>query len=60
MNDSVIDGIFFPQEAEIIKKIPLAWVDYNKDVIYWPLSPNGVYACKSGYRFLKEEEEISP
>ena len=57
-NDSVIDGIFVPQEAEIIKKIPLAWVDY-KDVIYLPLSQNGVYTCKAGYRFLKEEE-ISP
>ena len=40
----MIDRIFAPQEAEIIKKIPLAWVDYE-DVIYWPLISNGVYTC---------------
>lgn len=55
----MIDGIFVPQEAKIIEKIPLARVDYE-DVINWPLNPNGVYTCKSGYRFLKEEEEIYP
>ena len=28
-----------------------------EDSLYWPLSHDGRYTCKSGYRFLKEEAE---
>lgn len=58
-NHSVIDGLVAPHEDEIIKKIPLARVA-SKDVLYWPLSSNGKYTFKIGYRFLKEEESLSP
>ena len=42
--------------AEIIKKIPLSQVA-TEDVLFWPFTSNGIYNCKSGYRFLKEEAE---
>ena len=31
----------------------------TEDVLYWPFSSNGIYSCKSGYRFLKDEAEQS-
>ena len=55
-NNVMLEGLFTPQEAEIIKKIPLARIE-TKDNLYWPLSHDGKYTCKSGYRFLKEEAE---
>ena len=54
----MIDGIFIPQEAELIKKIPLSRFEAN-DSIFWPLSPNGQYSCKLGYQFLKDEMEFN-
>ena len=27
-------------------------------MLFWPYTNNGVYTCKSGYRFLKEEAEM--
>ena len=27
-------------------------------MLFWPYTSNGVYSCKSGYRFLKEEAEM--
>ena len=53
----VVDGLFIPEEVEIIVKIPLARVA-AEDVLYWPYSIDGNYSCKSGYRFLKEEPDI--
>ena len=38
----------------MIKKIPLGQAS-AEDTLFWPHSSNGVYSCKSGYRFLKEE-----
>ena len=29
-----------------------------EDVLFWPYTSNGVYSCKSGYRFLKEEAKM--
>ena len=49
-----IDGNFAPQETDLIKKIPLAWVE-SDDSIFLPWAKDGCYTCKSGYRFLKEE-----
>ena len=49
-----IYGNFAPQEADLIKKISLAWVEYD-DSIFWPWAKDGCYTCKSSYHFLKEE-----
>ena len=54
-NAELIDGIFAPQEAKEIKNIPLARKD-TEDSIYWPWEQDGRYSCKTGYRFLKEDE----
>ena len=45
------------EDAELIKSMPLSLVE-AEDVIFWPYTNNGVYTCKSGYRFLKEEAEM--
>ena len=47
-NHEMIDGIFIPQEAEIIKKNPLSKNDVA-DSIFWLLAQNGQYSCKAGY-----------
>ena len=52
----MIDGIFAPQEAKEIKNIPLARKD-TEDSLYWPWEHNGRYSCKTGYWFLKEDED---
>ncbi|KAL0004551.1 hypothetical protein SO802_012112 [Lithocarpus litseifolius] len=57
-NVEMIDGIFIPQEAELIKKIPLSRCEAD-DSLFWPWSPNGQYSCKLGYRFLREEEDFN-
>ena len=57
-NEGLIDGIFASDEAAIIKKIPLGRIA-SEDVLIWPHSSNGRYSCKSGYRFLKEEADLS-
>ena len=54
----MIDGIFIPQEAELIKRIPLSRFEAN-DSIFWPLSQNGQYSCKLGYRFLREKVDFN-
>ena len=54
-NATMVDGIFAPQEAEEIKNIPLARNE-TEDTMFWPWEHDGNYSCKSGYRFLKEDE----
>ena len=49
--------IFCPQEAELIKAIPLAQAK-TEDTLFWPWTTNGFYTCKSGYRFLKKESKM--
>lgn len=56
-NVEPIDGLFAPEEAELIKSIPLA-CGSAEDVIFWPHSSNGRYSCKTGYHFLKEEADL--
>ena len=55
-NEQIIDGLFVPEEAALVKKIPLSrhLVD---DKLLWLWTQSGTYSCKSGYRFLKMEEE---
>ena len=50
----MIDGLFSPQEAELIKSIPLSRCAAD-DTLFWPFTSNRVYISKSGYRFLKAE-----
>ena len=54
-NATMVDEIFAPQEAEEIKNIPLARKEIE-DTLYWPWEQDGRYSCKTGYRFLKEDE----
>lgn len=46
--NNIIDGIFTPEEAELIKRIPLAKLETN-DSVFWPLTQDGVYTCESSY-----------
>jgi len=55
-NKDIIDGIFAPEEAELIYRIPLS-ATASEDSIFWPLTQDGTYTSKTGYRFLKEESE---
>ena len=57
-NHSVIDGIFIPEEAELIKSIPLPQQGVH-DRLFWPFTQTGTYTIKSGYRFFKSEEEAT-
>ena len=52
----MVDGLFNIEEAKIIKSIPLSQ-EVAEDILFWPYSCDGRYSCKTGYRFLKEEEE---
>ena len=52
----MVDGLFNTEEAKIIKSIPLSQ-EVAEDILFWPYSCDGRYNCKTGYRFLKEEEE---
>ena len=54
-NEAMVDGIFAPQEAEEIKNILLASIE-TEDTMYWSWEHDGRYSCKTGYRFLKEDE----
>ena len=53
----MIDDIFVPQEAESIKKIPLAY-HTTTDYLFRHLAQDGNYSCKSGYHFLRMEIEL--
>ncbi|KAL0014696.1 hypothetical protein SO802_001765 [Lithocarpus litseifolius] len=55
-NHELIDGIFIPEEANLIKTIPLSRQE-AEDRLFWPFTHNGPYTSKSGYCFLKSEEE---
>ena len=54
-NHEMIDGIFVPEEGELIKKILLE-KNAGVDAVLWPMTEDGQYTSKSGYRFLKEQE----
>ena len=50
-NTDMIDDIFVQQEAEAIKKIPLAY-HTTTNSLFRHLAQDGNYSCKFGYRFL--------
>ena len=51
----MMDGIFAPQEAGLIKRIPLA-KNAATNSLFWPRVENGQYSCKSGFQFLKDQD----
>ena len=51
----VIDNLFLPHEAKMIKSIPISLVECE-DKIFWPLTANGEYSVKTGYRLLSHLE----
>lgn len=53
--EEVLDNIFLPHEADLIKSIPLSLGDCE-DKLIWPNNPEGVYSVRLGYRLLMEEE----
>ena len=56
LNEHLIDRLFIPEEAELVKKIPLSR-HLVEDKVFWPWTQSRAYTCKSGYRFLKMEDE---
>ena len=54
-NYNLINGMFIPEEADLIKSIPLSRCEVE-DTLFWPFTSNAIYISKSGYRFLKSEE----
>ena len=54
----LVDMLFVLEVVKSIKKIPLSRVT-SEDKLYWPYTSNGDYTYKSGYRYLKEEAELS-
>ena len=52
-----MDGLFNEEDVELVKSVLLSHVEVE-DVLFWPYTKNGVYTCRSGYCFLKEEAEM--
>ncbi|XP_075640434.1 uncharacterized protein LOC142612204 [Castanea sativa] len=55
-NHEMIDGIFTPMEAKLVKAIQLSRYE-AEDSLFWPFTNDGIYTSKSGYRFLKAEDQ---
>ena len=54
----IIDAIFLPHEAELIKSIPLSSC-LPEDTIVWAATPNGLFTVRSAYRLAMEESRSS-
>nr|POF00563.1 putative ribonuclease h protein [Quercus suber] len=52
-NVRVIDNIFLPFEASLIKAIPFSHANCE-DLLFWLWNPNGIFSVKSGYKLLLE------
>lgn len=57
-NDSLVDSIFLPFEAQKIKAIPLCTTS-QPDCLFWLKSSDGSYVVSSGYQWLCSEENSS-
>ena len=54
-NSTLIDQIFLPSDAELIKSIPLS-MRVRDDVVVWSREKNGIYSVRSAYKMLTEAE----
>ena len=50
-NTSLMDSIFLPLKAQLIKSIPVCHFA-QEDFLYWPYSQTGMYQVRSGYNLL--------
>lgn len=51
-NCNLINELFIPEEARLIKEIPLGLVD-RKDQIVWNYTHNGLHSIRSAYHLHK-------
>ena len=56
-NIHLIDHCFYPPEAALIKALPLCSIP-QEDLLIWPLEKSGNYSVKSGYRLLREWQDL--
>ena len=54
-NSALVDLIFIPSEAQLIKSIPVCLSD-QRDFLVWPHSRTGVYQVRSGYHLQCESQ----
>jgi hypothetical protein len=57
-DSSLIDQIFLPGDAELIKSIPLS-MRVRDNALVWSRDQNGNYSVRSAYKMLVEEEIVS-
>ena len=55
-NDPLITHIFPPAIAQHILSIPLSLAG-EEDSFFWPHAEDGIYSCKTGYGFLKQNQQ---
>nr|XP_023927486.1 uncharacterized protein LOC112038880 [Quercus suber] len=53
--EAEIDSLFLPEEAAIIKTIPLSLFD-QADLPFWPYTRDGLFSVKSGYHLSMEQD----
>ena len=51
---NLFKGLFYPNEAELIRSIPLCHVP-TEDKLIWPYTSSGQYTVQLGNRFLAHE-----
>nr|POE48252.1 putative ribonuclease h protein [Quercus suber] len=54
-----LNGLFTPQEVELIQSIPLC-PNAVEDTVVWPFTPSGNYTVRSGSRFLTADQATTP
>ena len=57
-NSLLITQLFPPALAHQILSIPLSQAG-NEDSFFWPHAEDGIYSCKTGYRFLKQNQVMA-
>ena len=55
-NLALVDSIFIPSEAQLIKSIPVC-LSAQRDFLVWPHSRTGLYQVHSGYHLLCESQD---
>ena len=57
-NSELIDEIFLPRDANLIKSLPLSFRK-PRDVLIWAANPKGLFTVKSAYHLLQKEAQRS-